>query len=230
MGAHLPVELYIHILQQLLGRDPANLTTVISLLATSHVTRAAASDRTVWHGLYRARYTHSLPANEARRDAEHGKDWQARFVERYATDREALRLVARIRAHPQPEERDACAARLVSEEMSLDVYDALEIESRLPIPRIFREPSAEEDEDEDAVRVPEHALPRRFWAKTALGAILRNDTMKVWCQRGDPGTSGDPFEAMLAGLSSFLDITPHEVRICLHKLSLTPGGCTNVPL
>ena len=97
----------------------------------------------------------------------------------------------------------------MSNEFSFNVWDTLERESQLPIPSVF------DDAVEDDVGyqlVPEHALPRRFWAKAALGVIARNRAIVTWCMCHIPGTGHDKFEDVLAGLSAFMDVSPYSVR------------------
>ena len=211
MTIQLPVELHILILLQLPGRDPASLTTVISYLSATPVTRAAALDRAVWQRLYSARYTHSIPAKESERRARLGTDWHALFIERFQLDRSALDLVHFVRTHPLPADRKAPASRLVSNEMSFDVWDALELESQLPIPYIFCAPTEKDDGKEGLGGVPDNALPRRFWAKTALGVIARNWAMAAWCEGHQPDTRSSIFE-LLSALSAFADVSPFQVR------------------
>ncbi|KAH9944220.1 uncharacterized protein BXZ73DRAFT_87163 [Epithele typhae] len=204
----LPVELWILILLHISSREPASLAAVVSCLSVSSITRAAALDRSVWHKLYRARYTHTLPANEKERHARLGSDaWHALFVERFKLDKTALRLVDHIRTHA--DDRQEPASRLVSDEMSFDVWDALELESHLPVPRVFRE-EAGEDMAPDELPALEHVLPRKFWAKTTLGTIARNHAVKVWNRRNLLEDLYS-FEDVLAGLSAFVDESPFKI-------------------
>lgn len=208
MGVELPVELYIHILHQLPGGESASLTAVLSFLSTSLVTRAAALDKSVWRNLYHSRYTHSIPAKEAERQARLDSDWHAMFVERTKLDRTALQLLDHIRDHPG-DARKAPATRLVSHDMSFDVWDALDRESQLPIPRAFRGEASEDDAGFD--NVPAHALPRRFWAGAAKGVIARNAAMTTWCKVHLPAADCGSFEDILTGLSGFMEVSPSEV-------------------
>ena len=204
----MPVELYIQCLAQLPGREPSSLKTVVSLLSANSITRAAALDKPVWRNLYRSRYTHNVPEHEEKRLARYAGDWQMIFIERYKLDRAALELVDCIRTHP--EERDILSRRLVLE-FSWDVWDALELETQVPIPHVFRD-LAEED---PPAAVPHqepapHALPRRFWARASLGAMARYHAVKSWTRilKKDEGCT---FEDVLTGLSAFMDVSPCRV-------------------
>ncbi len=205
MDSHLPVELHIQCLVQLPGREPSSLQTVVSFLSANSVTRAAALDKPVWANLYRSRYTHNVPEREKERLARHATgDWQMLFIERYKLDRAALELVDYIRT--RVEDRDVASQRLVLE-FSWDAWDALELESQVPIPHAFRD--AAEDSAPNLELVP-HALPRRFWATASLGAIARHNAVKSWARilKKDEACT---FEDVLTGLSAFMDVSPYHV-------------------
>ena len=70
----LPAELYTHIFSCLPPKDPLTFPTLLSVLATNTYFRAAASAPSLWKRIYAACYTHCVPANEARRRAQHGAD------------------------------------------------------------------------------------------------------------------------------------------------------------
>ncbi|PIL31755.1 hypothetical protein GSI_06459 [Ganoderma sinense ZZ0214-1] len=207
---HLPVELYIQCLVQLPGREPSSLHAVVSFLSANSVTRAAALDRPVWANLYRSRYTHNVAEREEERLTRHAGDWQMIFIERYKLDRAALDLVDFIRT--RPEERDVASHRLVLE-FSWDVWDALELETQVPIPHAFRDPAGEIE----SAPTP-HALPRRFWATASLGAIARHHAVKRWAcilQKDE----GCMFEDVLTGLSAFMDVSPYHISKQLDDLA-----------
>ncbi|TBU49940.1 Transglutaminase-like superfamily-domain-containing protein [Dichomitus squalens] len=208
----LPVELYTHCLLQLPPQEPSSFKTVVSFLSANSVARAAALDRSIWARLYLARYTHNIPEHEDERRARLGGDWQMMFIERVRLDRAALQLVDYIRTHP--DDRDAASHRLALE-FSWDVWDALELETKVPIPYVFREPGDAESESQEAVP---HALPRRFWAKAALGAIGRNHAVNAWARilKKDEDCT---FEDALTGLSAFVDISPYVIFKQLDQLA-----------
>ncbi|KAI1789814.1 Transglutaminase-like superfamily-domain-containing protein [Ganoderma leucocontextum] len=212
MDSHLPVELHIQCLVQLPGREPSSLQTVVSFLSANSVTRAAALDKPVWESLYRSRYTHNVPEREEERLTRYAGDWQMIFIERYKLDRAALELVDCIRMHP--EERDVASHRLVLE-FSWDVWDALELETQVPIPHAFRDPAGESAPYQEPAP---HALPRRFWATASLGAMARYHAVKNWARilKRDEGCT---FEDVLTGLSAFMDISPYHISKQLDDLA-----------
>ena len=116
-----------------------------------------------------------------------------------------------IRAHPT--DHDAPAAWIASELSAAGIWDALEEETTLPIPRAFRDPNEGDDMDEEEP-VP-HALPRRYWAKATLGALARKEAVETWCTLLNSTLSryGDGFEEMLKGLSAFTDLA--LFRVCI---------------
>ena len=203
MAHLLPVEIYAHILTQLPGREPTTTTTVVSFLAANSVTRAGALDQRLWHELYIARYLRSVRSNEVERNARLGDDWRLMYIERYKLDRTALKLLDYIRTHP--EDRTTPADRL-AKELSFDVCDAIELESQVAIPHVFRDAASGVGEDQVAAT---HALPRRFWAKAALGALLRSRAAQVW-GRAENAPNQYSFEDILVGFSAFTDVSPFQ--------------------
>ena len=115
-----------------------------------------------------------------------------------------------IRAHPT--DRDAPAAWIASELSAAGIWDALEEETTLPIPRVFRDPDGGDDMDEEPAP---YALPRRYWAKATLGALARKEAVETWCTLLNSTLSrvADGFEEMLKGLSAFTDLAPF--RVCI---------------
>lgn len=204
MISTLPIELYTHCLLQLPAEEPSSLKAVVGFLSASSITRAAALDRSIWAKLYNTRYTHNIQEREDERRARLEGDRRMMFIERARLDRAALQLVDHIRTHP--EHRDTSSHRLVSE-FSWDVWDALELETKVPIPDAFRDPDDTEIEAQEAVP---HALPRRFWAKAVLGAITRNHAVNTWVRilKKDEDCT---FEDVLNGLSAFVDVSPYTV-------------------
>ncbi|KAI9065934.1 hypothetical protein FKP32DRAFT_1590259 [Trametes sanguinea] len=205
MASNLPVELYIQVLNELPVQDTSTLTTIISLLSVNKATRAAALDNSSWEKLYRSRYTHCDESREAERQQRSNGDYYSMFVERYKTDRTALQLLDYIRTiHGNYREGLAIASQIV-QDMSFDVWDALKLETQLTIPKVFRDPTAEDMEEEAAP----HALPRSFWARSLLGAIGRTYAMQKW-QRLNLPDHGETFDDVLAGFSAFQDCSPKE--------------------
>ncbi|KAI0756812.1 hypothetical protein C8Q80DRAFT_57509 [Daedaleopsis nitida] len=201
-----PVELYITILLQLSGRDLCNYSTktVVSFLSANSVTRSAALDRSVWEHLYRSRYTHNEPEHETERHIRLKGDWQSMYIERFTLDRATLQTLDYIRIHP--EDRRSVVVEEFTKSISLDVYDALELEADLPVARVFRDP-AMDDMDEESVH---EALPRRFWAKATLGALLRIQSINTWCSVNDQ-PHDHTIEELLTALSAFADVPASQI-------------------
>ncbi|KAH9898204.1 hypothetical protein C8Q73DRAFT_788407 [Cubamyces lactineus] len=208
-----PVEIYVQILNDLPGRDPSSLTTVVSCLSVSSTLRIAALEKSVWHNLFHSRYTHCDDGNEERRRKLCGGDIRLMFIERYKGDRHALRTLDLIRtAQGGPR----LAAQIVRD-MSFDVWDALGFECMLPIPALFRDPLVDQgDTSEDAAP---HALPKRFWAHALRGAIARNYAVRLWQAirlRDESAT----FDNVLLGFSAFMDVSPKESLWELESLAV----------
>ncbi|KAH9942962.1 hypothetical protein B0H21DRAFT_866326 [Amylocystis lapponica] len=210
MASHwpwLPIEVYIHILSLIAptrDHQDTTLKTLLSCLCANSHLRAAALAPFLWEALYRTRYTQCIEEKEhARREAARG-DWHALYVARRVLDRRALQLVDAIRADVGGAARHS-RARVLAQELAFDVWDALELEAQLPLPLYFRtEGAVDLDLDEP---VP-HALPRRYWARAAMGVIARYYTMVLWRSMAAGAEVG--FEEALAGLSAFFDESPKK--------------------
>ncbi|KAH9857993.1 hypothetical protein C2E23DRAFT_157758 [Lenzites betulinus] len=210
---NLPVELYVQILCDLPAGEQTNLKTVVSFLSTSTTLRAAALENSVWARLYQSYYPHHDEVKEKeRRDRLQGNA-RLMFIERYKADRKALLLLDHVRVDPWG--RHPLGPQLV-QQMSYDICDALERETRLPIPKVFRDPLADDMQEEAA---PE-ALPRRFWASAMRGATARYYAIKKWqdvCARPEDHT----FEDVLLGFSAFMPdaVLPQEALQQIDELA-----------
>ncbi|KAI0719980.1 hypothetical protein C8T65DRAFT_706004 [Cerioporus squamosus] len=214
----LPVELLTDILKQLPGRDPSILRTILSFLSANSVARAAALDNALWKHLYQGRYRHSDAQAQEERHARLQGDWRLMYIERYKLDRVALQLVDHIRTHPT--DRDAPANRIAAELSAAGIWDALEYETQVPVPRAFRDPEVDDMTEEPTP----HALPRRFWAKATLGALARKEAVETWCRLLEDTEYAGGFEDMLKGLSAFTDVSPSQVTQQLEELTARCRG------
>ena len=81
--------------------------------------------------------------------------------------------------------------------LSFDVWDALQLERKKPLPKIFQ-PSGEET---DALVAP-HALPRQYWAGVACDLIAKSSATLLWRRlKEDPASVS--FEDAMSALSCF---------------------------
>ena len=195
------MELISYIFNLLPPRDALTFPTLLSTLSTNTYLRSIALDPLFWKKYYKARYTHSVAANEAARRAKFGDDHRLLAFARYALDKRALRLVNEIRVSIPGR---SAHARVLAQELSFDVWDALGEERMLPVPVWFRSLDCVDE------RPPApHALPRRYWARAAQGVIARYWAVKIWRR----ATAGEDvsFEEMLCGFSAFFGWSPMEV-------------------
>ena len=199
------VQIFIEILSNIhTSKDSPSEPTLVSCLQANSVLRAAALASRAWKKPYRIRYTHSDHEREQKRKELFGGDWRLMYYERRRIDKQGMDLLAEIR-----EQRSGRhdRARRFTQELSFDVWDALKEESELMIPHWFREELRIEG------NAAEDALPRQFWARTAMGIITRYQAIKMWTQLLDDPSSVS-FEQGLAGLSAFFDTSLAEV--CIH--------------
>ncbi|KAK7064086.1 F-box domain-containing protein [Favolaschia claudopus] len=203
----LSLDIYVSILEQIPAHrvDHDGVSTLVSCLQTSTQLREAALGGTLWQPHYAARYLYSDKESEAHRKIIHNSNWRLMYIERRRQDKVALQLLRDILRR---EGRYKLAATLVS--MSLDVWDALDIQRSSPVPAQFSgSPSA---------TVAPFALTLRYWAEAILDTISRRFAILQWsCLRGEkeqPVSFVDAF----ASLSCFFGIPPGEVQAQLLTL------------
>lgn len=206
----LPVDIYVHILEHLpVDRtgDTSSINTLVSCCKANSVLRAAATVSSIWRPHYHVQYTVAVQERETDRRTLHNSNWRLMFYDRRRLDYEARKLLADIIAqHSNRDSRTQDLCRL-----SYDVWNALENETRRPLPEIFR--GAEHDTDSAAPLAP-HALTRKFWAQKMLGVIARHHTICLWAKSSIGSPDSDlTFEEALAGLSTFFDYSPWAVRV-----------------
>ncbi|KAI0719979.1 hypothetical protein C8T65DRAFT_634493 [Cerioporus squamosus] len=198
----LPVELYTHALEFLDPSNPSSVKTLFSVLWTSTYLRTAASVSSVWKTYYNLRYTQCVPENEARRRAQFGEDYFKLYMKRRELDHRALTLVDAIRLEIPGR---SARARVLAQELSFDVWDALRAETVLPLPKYFRSPH-----DKSSVEAAPQAFPRRYWARTVQGVIARYWAVRMW-QKAVAGDPGVTFEEVLLGFSTFFGWSPYAL-------------------
>ncbi|KAF8640838.1 hypothetical protein AX17_000487 [Amanita inopinata Kibby_2008] len=181
----------------------------------------ASASSSIWEAHYRCRYTRSEPHSESERKKTLRDNWRLLYVKRRCMDQIAIsHLQNMVLDRADRYGNVAAIAR-----MSLDVWDALDIESRLAIPVTFRVG----DSENDAVVHP-HALTRRYWARSMLDVIVRSSAIDIWRaiiedtpQSVYPhAQSITPFERAVSALSCFFGRPVSEISSCLDQLA---GGC-----
>ncbi|KAF8846057.1 YccV-like-domain-containing protein [Paxillus ammoniavirescens] len=214
----LPFDIYVHILEQLpvAAHSEDSPRTLAACLQTNSTLSSAASVATLWEPHYRARYTVCDVAKECSRAQALGDDWKARFMERIRLDRQVIKILDGIVM-----ERDGRLerAREVTSTFSYDVWNALVTVARCNVPEDFRDDDEGESEERTS-DVPPHAIPRRFWAQSLLGAISRSHAVRVWTRlKLDGENNGDGLETAIACLSAYFSHPPVEISSQLDLLS-----------
>lgn len=202
-----PLDIYVHILSQVppsrSPHDDSGARTLANSLQANTVLREAASIASIWEPHYRLRYLHSIKDGEIRRKESNSGDWRLMYAERRRLDSRALELLEKIVR--QRIDRYKYATTLT--EMSFDVWDVLELESRCPVPGPFREEGFK-----DGVILP-HALTRCYWARSVLEAISRSYAIDLWGKLITPGEIDlVSFEDAFSALSCFYAKPPSEVK------------------
>lgn len=214
----LPLDVYLEILNFLDAPrgDDTCVRALVSFLEASSQTRAAALFPRLWRPHYEARYTHSVEENEKERRTETKGDWRLLYFSRRRLDRRALQLADKIRLDTKLRHE---RAREFTSQLSFDVWDALKIESSVPLPSSFTG-------EEPGAPVPEDALPRRFWATSILGTIARHQAVSIWGKIAARNRDGPivSFEDALSSMSSVFNVSVQEVspvHNCFAHRSLT---------
>lgn len=226
-SAHPAPQIYIEILKQLpTTRTDSSERTLVACLRTNSVVRAAALAPAVWAAPYRTRYTHCVETNERRRREAAHDDWRVMYVARRRLDQRALRLLDEVRTERGGRHEKA---RVFTQAYANDVWDALRLESELPIPSWFREGGLAAGGSAEGTVVAAEALPRRYWAQVMMGVISRFEVMGLWARVfANPADPMVTFEQALAGLSGFFDVSIREVYWCCFSCqSLTADSCTS---
>ncbi|KIK97548.1 hypothetical protein PAXRUDRAFT_824803 [Paxillus rubicundulus Ve08.2h10] len=215
----LPFDIYVHILEQLpvAAHSDDSPKTLAACLQTNSTFRSAASVAMLWEPHYRARYTVCDVSRECSRTQALGDDWKARFMERVRLDRQAIKILDSIVM-----ERDGRLerAREVTSTFSYDVWNALVTVARCNVPEAFRDIDEPAENEERTSDVPSHAIPRRFWAQSLLGAISRSHAVRAWTRlKLDGENNGDGLETAIACLSAYFAHPPLEISAQLDILS-----------
>ncbi|KAF8632957.1 hypothetical protein AX15_001559 [Amanita polypyramis BW_CC] len=239
MLPQLPFDVLVHICRSIPASrlDDEDVKTLSHCLQVNRLFRDACVDPFVWKTHYHCRYTLSEPRLESERKLLFGNDWLALYTERRRIDKIAMAQLQGMvmdRAH-----RYDCAEALL--QMSLDVWDALDIDCQLPIPAPFRISPSEPDGV-----VSDHALTRRYWARSMADTIVRCAALDVWKDiiDGDNNSgpaddsdvqSGASFEFAMSAFSCFFGRPLSETTARLDQLGdeckafLIDEGCTLDP-
>ena len=180
--------------------------TLAAFLETSHLFREAACVSSLWKPHYTTRYGHCNERQESVRRQVLQYDWRLMYAERRRIDQTAVRCLERLLNSRN--DRQTLAASIA--DSSMDVWDVLELESNCPVPAPF----GKEGEEFEGERIPEHALTRRYWARSLLEVVSRGHAVSKWGAYFLSGTDHDApsFEDALKLMSCFFGVSDSRVR------------------
>ncbi|KAJ7631118.1 YccV-like-domain-containing protein, partial [Roridomyces roridus] len=206
----LSLDLYISILEHVpVQRYGDSVETLVTFSQTSTILREASQVTSLWEPFYRARYRFSEEIHEFRRKVDLDNNWRLMYAERRRKDKIALGLLDRIVDTRQGRYRHA--ATLTA--MSFDVWDAMEIESSLPVPSLF-------DVNPQVGTRPCISPTRRFWASSILDTIAKRSAIMQWGNLvSEDGENVPSFVQAHSSLSCFFGKPLVEVES--HLTSLT---------
>lgn len=212
----LPLEIYAHILKLLEPSSDSDVSvkTLVRCSEANSTLRNAAILPSLWEPHYRLRYSNSDPEHEESRKQKYHANWRLMYAERSRLDARALDILQSMMAEPRGR---LLLARDVAHGLSFDVWHALELLTRGPIPRCFLDESAQHEQDVNKP-IPPHAITRKFWAKAMLGVIARRNAIRTWGRLHQPGHDVT-FEEALSGLSAFFCVSPYQISHQLDELA-----------
>lgn len=210
MIPHLPLDVLIKILSFLpasRARFDDGFLTLVSFLRSSHLLREAAFVSSNWKVHYETRYEHCDERKEVARREAAGNNWRKMYLQRRQLDCLALQYLDKIVMERVGRKETAEALF----QLSMDVWDGLELESQCPIPELF----ADTADSFTGLRIPHHAITRRYWARLMLDTISRGHAIDLWRTFWTvPSSSETPsFELTISSLSCFFGQS--EKRVCL---------------
>ena len=211
MIPQLPLDVLIEILSFLpafRARLDDGSLTLAYFLQSNHLLREAALVPSIWKIHYEIRYEHCDEGKEVARKETVGNNWRKMYLQRRQLDCLALRYLDKIVVERVGRQEIARALF----RLSMDVWDCLDLESQCPVPELF----ADRADTFIELRVPHHAITRRYWAKLMLDTISRGHAIDIWrtfwIAPSPPETPS--FELTMSCLSCFFGYS--EKRVCLH--------------
>jgi F-box protein 21 len=200
MLPQLPLDVLVNVLSFLpavRSRRDQSTFTLAACLRTNTILREAASLPALWKSHYQRRYEHCDPERERiRREAlgSHSPDWCLLYAARRRIDNVAIKhLDNLLRSQTELRRTGECIL-----DLSMDVWDVLEVESRIP-----------PDEEEG---MPQHAFTRSFWASSLLRTLTRSRAVLLWRKFWLANVPDPTFEDTMNFLSGFFGYTNERVR------------------
>ena len=210
MIPQLPLDVLIKVLSFLpaaRARYDDGSLTLAYFLRSSSLLREAALVPSIWKTHYEVRYEHSDEDKEVARREATGNNWRKMYLQRRQLDCLALQYLDKIVLEIVGRQETAEALF----RLYMDVWDLLELESQCPVPELF----AEREDGFVGLKVPPHAITRRFWAKMMLDTISRGHAVDIWRTfwMVPPPSETPSFELTMSSLSCFFGQS--EKRVCL---------------
>lgn len=211
-GVQLPLDVIINVILLLplcRDREESSVSVLVHCALVSKLWNEAAARSLVWKEHYYARYEHCFEERELVRTRLCDNDYRAMYIYRRRLDNNALERLNEMVVSKAA--RMNIASSLADHGM--DLFDVLELEATRPLPSPFL--GEEENEDFEGVKLPAHALARRYWAKAMLETITRgNGISSIWRRfwRGPTPQERPSFEETMTSLSTFFGCSVKRVR------------------
>ena len=175
MIPQLPLDVLIKILSFLpaaRARYDDGSLTLAYFLQSSYLLREAALVPSIWKTHYEMRYEHCNEDKQVARREATGNNWRKMYLQRRQLDCLALGYLDKIVLERVGRQETASALF----RLYMDVWDVLELESQCPVPELF----ADGADGFIGLRIPRHAITRRYWAKSMLDTISRGHAIDIW--------------------------------------------------
>jgi F-box protein 21 len=198
MSPQLPLDVLIHILACLppdRSRRDQSTSTLVACLRTTSIVREAATLPALWKSHYQTRYEHCDEQRERTRREQFGSqspNWRLLYAIRRRIDKVAIEHLDTLLQNRRELRRTGeCIL-----DLSMDVWDVLDIESQLS----------------DAEESTPHSFTRSFWANSLLKALTRSCALLVWRKFWLKGLPDPTFEDTMNLLSAFFGYSNERVR------------------
>ncbi|KAF8167626.1 hypothetical protein B0H34DRAFT_24380 [Crassisporium funariophilum] len=214
MIPQLPLDVFVKVLSFLpasRARCDIGSTTLAHCLETSCLLREAASVPSIWQSHYQLRYEHCDEDNEHVRMEGVDNNWRLLYQQRRQLDLVALQYLDKMVTLKVGQTETARSLF----RLGMDVWDALELESLCPIPELF----AGEGMEFSGGSIPDHAITRRFWAKSMLDTISRGHAIGIWQRFWTSQPEKPSFEETISALSCFFGTSEERLTAQLDALA-----------
>lgn len=190
--------------------------TLADFSTCSRLFHDAAAIPSLWEPHYKARFTVSDAAKEEERIARLDDNWKERYAERKRLESQAL-VVVRAMCEDRKTRRRSVKHMI---DLSMDVWDVLELRTRMPLPPSF----GSESTWDLAIHgeVPRWPLSMTYWSDQAKLVVSRSYALgELQRLKQTLGTPDEvPFTDAMMILSCFFSYAPDTVSLVFQDTTI----------